>query len=245
MQGRPLVLLTRPADRAASLAKELEQAGADTLIWPLLDIRTSLSGDTSFPPSQAVVFTSARAVEALRRVIDAPAFCVGASTAKAARDAGFTKVFNADGDAEALAALIADALTPADGPLLYLRGRDVARDMSALLPGFEIIEIEAYHAAAQKGPPPSVAQALSESAFDVAAFFSPRTASIFAEIVAGEMGESLSEITAVAMSARVSERLNQIGFRRVIVSERPDSAAMRAAICGACGIAPPQDRVCD
>lgn len=245
MGTRPLVLLTRPEDRSAPLAAALNKAGADTIVWPLLTIHSSLSEHTAFPAAQAVLLTSARAAEAMRSRIEAPAYCVGGATAKAARKAGFAEVHDADGDADALAALVSQKLSPADGQLLYLRGRNVSRDMSTILPDFAITEVEAYHAAPVSTAPVTVADALSARAIRVAAFFSPRTASIFCEALTTQMRAGLGDTVAVAISDRAGEKLNQMGFQRVVVSERPDGAAMRAAICGACGIAPPQDRVCD
>lgn len=134
---RPLVLLTRPADRAALLAAELDQLGIDTLIWPILNIQPVLATAPAVNGAQAILLTSPRAAEALPQPIgdlsSVPTFCVGIATMAAARTVGFTNTYDADGDAGDLAALVNETLTTDNGPLLYLRGRDVARDMLSLI----------------------------------------------------------------------------------------------------------------
>jgi uroporphyrinogen-III synthase len=254
---RPLVLLTRPEDRAAPLATTLASLGIDTLIWPVLDIHPTLTKAPALDAAQAVLLTSPRAVEALPdqtgapiealtgALTAAPAFCVGTTTAAAAQTAGFSNIYNADGDAADLAALITSTLAPDDGPLLYVRGRDVARDMAALLPAFDVRAVEAYHAAPMTTPTPAVINAINAGYITTVAFFSPRAAAIFASAATDEMRKGLATTTAVVMSERVAAKVNQIAFQRVIIAERPSGAAMYAAICGACGIAARQNGVCD
>lgn len=247
--NKPLVLLTRPVDRAAPLAASLEADGIASLIWAVLDIRPVLTKPPELNGAQAIILTSPRAVESLPRPIDAlktaPAYCVGHATAAAARSAGFGAIFDADGDAGDLAALITANLLPGDGPLLYLRGQDVARDMVALLPGFEVRSVEGYRAAAMTVPDPAITDAIKAGNLTAIAFFSPRAAAIFAEAQTEDLRDGLAATTAVAMSERVAEKLNQIAFQSVVVAKRPTASAMRAAICGACGVAPPQNGVCD
>jgi len=249
VEARPLVLLTRPTDRSASFAGKLSTAGIDTLIWPILDIRPTLNEAPALNGAQAVLLTSPRAVEALpastNSLTSAPAFCVGTTTAAAAQKAGFADIRDADGDAAVLAALITATLPPDDGPLLYLRGRDTARDMAALLPHFEVRGVETYHAAPMVTPDPAIIKAIRAGNLTTIAFFSPRTAAIFASAATDEMRVGLSETIAVVMSERVATKVNQLAFQRVVIAEHPNGEAMHAAICGACGIAVPQNGVCD
>lgn len=246
---RPLVLLTRPIDRAKPLAAELDALGIEALIWPVLDITPTLSTTPPLNDAQAVLMTSPRAVEALPTPIgditSAPAFCVGGATAAAARNAGFSVVHDADGDAGDLATMVDACLSPTDGPLLYLRGLDVARDMTALLPGFTIRAVEVYQAATMTTPPANVKKALSAGNLAAVALFSPRAAATFASALTDEMQKGLVATTAVVMSDRVAIKLNQTAFQSVVVAERTTGNAMRAAICGACGVAVPQNGVCD
>lgn len=247
--ARPLVLLTRPADRAAMLGGELGALGIDTLIWPVLDIQPAVTSAPARNNAQAILLTSPRAVEvfagAIGDLTTAPAYCVGKTTAAAARKAGFAMVHDSDGDAADLAALVNERLSPGDGPLLYLRGRDVARDMSGLLPGFEIHAVEVYRAAPSLTPPPAVNEAICAGNLTAIAFFSPRAAAIFASALTEEMRAGLMATTAVVMSERVANKVNHIPFQSIEIAAKPTGREMHAAICGACGIAPPQNGICD
>lgn len=235
--GRPVLLLTRPSDRSSPLAATYETAGVRTLSWPILDIQTALEGTPDAQNAQAVVLTSPRALDAVPDAFDLPAYCVGSTTAQAASEAGYRDVRDAEGDADDLAALITQDLTPADGPLLYLRGRDVSRDINALLPEFTINEIVTYRAVANPSPPPDVYDAISEGRLAAIAFFSPRTAAIFSEALPEPLRNKLGKVIAVAMSARVAEKLSNIAFCDVAIADEPTATSMHAAICGACGIA--------
>ena len=118
--ARPLVLLTRPADRAAALVADLNALGIDTLVWPVLDIQPAITTTPAPNGAQAVLLTSPRAIEMLPDqigdLVRLPAFCVGGTTAAAAHKAGFRQVHDADGDAADLAALASAYLSPDDGP---------------------------------------------------------------------------------------------------------------------------------
>ena len=240
----PLVLLTRPADRTAPLAGALHRAGLRTLSWPMLTILPSRAEIEVPEGAQAVLLTSARAAAVAPGPAAAlPAFCVGDATADAARKAGYAAVRSAGGDAADLARLIRRDLLPTGGPLLYFRGREVARNMASLLPSFSVREVEVYHTRPAEAPPPEVSAALSRGAFSAIAFFSPRTGGIFADAVTGEMRTELTRTRAVVMSERVAAALAGLPFRDVVIAQEPNGASIRAAICGACGVAVPQERV--
>ncbi|SEA46953.1 uroporphyrinogen-III synthase [Rubrimonas cliftonensis] len=227
----PSILITRPGPAAARLAEALSAEGWRPLLWPLHQIV-----DEGPPPDlsgcQAAFFTSANA---LRRATAGPgappAFCVGAATAAAARRAGFADVRSAEGDAAALARLAARALDPGAGALAFFRGRDVAADLAGALraAGFAMREQVVYAAAQAGPPPPEVEAALRGGALSAACFYSPRAAARFAAF-AGAWRAGLGCAAAVAISAAAAAPLADAGFGRVIVAERPDGAAMRAAL---------------
>lgn len=227
----PSILITRPGTAAARLAEALAAEGWRPLLWPMHEIV-----DEGPPPDlsgcQAALFTSANA---LRRATAGPgappAFCVGAATAAAARRAGFAEVRSAEGDAAALARLAARALDPAAGALAFLRGRDLAADLAGALraKGFAVREQVVYAAAEAGPPPPHVEAALRDGSLGAACFYSPRAAARFAAL-AGPWRASLGGAAAAAISSAAAAPLAEAGFGRVIVAERPDGPAMRAAL---------------
>lgn len=227
--GSPTVLLTRPREQSQALAKALAAEGWRCLIWPLLEI------DDSGPPPdlagvQAALFSSANAARRLGPT-GVPVLCVGSATARAATEAGARTVVSADGDAAALAELAAARLDPRDGPVLFARGAEVAGDLAGALRarGFDLREQIVYAARPTRKAPADVAAALAGGAVAAAAFYSPRSALVFAGF-ARPWRAGLGRMTAVAISAAAAAPLAGLGFAAVAVAATPDGAAMVAAL---------------
>ena len=127
------ILITRPRDDAAGLAAKLTAAGHEVISEPMLEIRSLPDVVLDLEGVQAILFTSANGVRmfaALDGRRDLPAFAVGDSTARAARDAGFSQVESAGGDVDDLVRLVRERLQPAAGAVLHAAGRDVAGDLA-------------------------------------------------------------------------------------------------------------------
>jgi len=228
----PAILLTRPQAESTALAQTLAPLGWRPLIWPLIAIETT-GAAPELGGAQAVIFSSANAA---RRAHPAPipALCVGAATARAAREAGFADVRDAGGDAAALLALALGALSPGDGAVIFARGETVAADLAGALraAGFTVRESVVYAARQASAAPPKIAAALAAGAVAAAAFYSPRTAQIFARFAA-PWRAGLGACAAVAISAAAAAPLRGLGFGRLLTAARPDGPAMLRAIADA------------
>ena len=89
------ILITRPEEDAASLADILTGLGHEVRVEPLLSVRLHDGAALDTADAQALLFTSANGVRAAAQLTTSrhlPALCVGDATAKAAREAGFTRV---------------------------------------------------------------------------------------------------------------------------------------------------------
>lgn len=230
----PAVLITRPAAEADALSAVLVESGWQPLRWPLLDIvprRTAVACDGV----QAVLLTSANAPRACPAASVSPlpphCLCVGEATASAARDAGFRGVTAADGDAAALVAAVRGRCDPADGPLLFLRGEQVAGDLAGALrdAGFVVREAIVYAAEPTAAAPPAIAAALSAGQVAAALFFSPRSSAVFAGL-AEPFRHGLAATRAVAISPRAAAPLTGLGFATVEIAEAPRLSAMLDAL---------------
>jgi uroporphyrinogen-III synthase len=221
------LLLTRPAPAAERFLAELEAAlgrPVPAVLSPLIDIRP-----LSYTPlvDGDLILTSANAVSALApqdRIAGRTAWCVGASTARAARDAGF-HAQNADGDAEALIALIA-AHRPTQ-PLVHLHGRHLREDIAARLRdlGFSADSRVIYDQISC--PLSSTAQSLLASEKPVVfPVFSPRSAALLADAA-----PFAAPIHAVAISVAASAPLAPCHPASLTIADHPDSAAMLRATC--------------
>lgn len=227
--SRPAVLLTRPRAQSEATAASLVAEGVRVLVWPVLEIAPT-GAPVEADGAQALLLTSANAARAAAMPA-LPALCVGAATAAAARAAGCPVVESANGDAAALAAHVVATRDPAAGPLLFLRGETVAGDLAGALreAGFAVREIVVYAARPGADPDPAVADALRSGALTACAYYSPNAAATFAAR-AQALGARLGRCAAVAISPAAARPLQSCGFARTVVADRPDGAAMRAAV---------------
>lgn len=199
--------------------------GVGVCLSPLIRI-FPLEGAVDLAGVEGVILTSAQAVPALATAINRASpmcFCVGETTANAARDAGFA-ARSAGGDADALVAALSEAMPK--GRLLHLRGRHSRGDIAARLTraGLEVTEQVVYDQALM--PLTRDAHALLDGEAPVLApFFSPRTAAHFA----GQMG-GRAPIHAIAMSAAVGQELGHLGLASLTIARRPDAQSMVTAV---------------
>jgi uroporphyrinogen-III synthase len=123
------VLVTRPEHSAVRTGERLKALGHEPIFLPLFAAEHDLEGVAqarACTNASAVLVTSAEALRALGsagELADKPVFAVGASTAKTAKNAGFSRVEAADGDGAALAAILRERFPGETKPeLLYLAG---------------------------------------------------------------------------------------------------------------------------
>ena len=175
--GGPVLLLTRPKDRAAEFADAVQARLArpvPVLVSPLVEI-VPLGVTPDIARDAVLLFTSAAGPASLGPHYDAAgrwAYCVGDRTADAARAAGF-RARSADGDAAALARLVREAAPVA--PLVHVRGAHAKGDLAGRLSaaGFQVSECVTYRQ--QECPPaPELVRLLSGACDVVAPVFSPR-----------------------------------------------------------------------
>jgi len=230
----PNILLTRPKDRSEAFAKEIEQYGWTSTIWPLLRIRPLLAEAIIPQEGQSLIFTSVNAVEAMPKPVptQAPAICVGAATAAAARSRGITSITDVSGDAHKL---VETLLAREPQRYLHIRGAKTRGDIAASLThaGNPTDEIIAYEAVASDHAPGKIDTAIMAGKIDAIALFSPRSAAILARLAKVEWFSRLSTATVFAISPATAEPVRDMGFAKMVVAEEPNGSAMRAAICSA------------
>ena len=230
----PAVLVTRPAVEAEALSAALMTSGWHPLQWPMLDI-VPCAATPEADGVQAVLLTSANAARTCPAGLLSPVpprcLCVGEATAAAARQAGYAGVSAAGGDARALVTAVRSRCDPGNGPLLFLRGEDVATDLAGALreAGFEVREAIVYTAQPSRTAPPAIAAALSAGEVAAALFFSPRSSAAFARL-AGPFRKGLAVTRAVAISTRAAAPLRALGFASVDIAATPRLSAMLDAL---------------
>lgn len=220
------LLLTRPEPDATRSAAALRQRGHTVVVAPLMrmePLATEFAG-----AFDAVLVTSANAARAIMAHPRAgelkalPVFAVGARSAEAAREAGFTNVTSADG---ALADLVRRVATQLRGGarLLYLAGEDRAGDLAGELRrhGMTVDTAVTYRAAPLDALPREVVGSIS--ALDGVLHYSRRSAETLLRLAerAG-VGATVRDLTHYCLSEEVARPLHDAGATRLRVAARPE-----------------------
>lgn len=234
------ILLTRPQGDAERTAAALRGRGHEAIVAPLLAIEIIGDADLGGGPWSAIMVTSANAVRAIagharRDELSAiPVFTVGAHSAQAMRDAGFTEVASADGNVGDLAKLVAARMKPG-APLLYLAGEERSGDLAGTLraQNFVVHTALVYRAVTADNFPRHAVDALMAGNIDAVAHFSCRSAEAYVDAAkkAGLIAAALANPIHLCLSQRIAAPLAAAGAADVRIAARPDEDAL-LALCG-------------
>lgn len=227
------LLVTRPSPHGERTAAALTRLGHDPLLAPMLAYETLAEADLGDGGYAGVVITSARAADALAAHALAPAlrvlpvFAVGNRSAEAARAAGFGNVLSADGDMNALVALIAPR---SSGPLLYAAGEERSGDLARALAQHDIAVhvVELYRMVAMVTFDDAAREAITRRQLDGALHFSRRSAAAFRTCVtAAGMIERASALVHYCLSENVAEPVaHLVPPDHIRIAPRPDEDAL-------------------
>ncbi|SHJ87408.1 uroporphyrinogen-III synthase [Shimia gijangensis] len=218
----PIILLTRPLEAAEKFTHQLKAAGvqAEILVSPVQGIEPVKFEE---PINLAgAIFTSRNGVDAVMGR-DAPCWCVGEATAKAARAKGWQAV-SADGDAEAVFRRI--AADHPKGPLIHFRGAYARGNLAERLwdDGIETREMVVYQQVSLPMSDAAKAVLMRENPV-ILPLFSPRSA---AQLV--QQGPFAAPLWVVAMSEAVAANAAALSPTKLEISVTPDAKGMVAAI---------------
>jgi uroporphyrinogen-III synthase len=185
------LLVTRPAPDGSREAALLTARGHLPVLAPLLKIEVG-SAPLELAGAQALIATSRNAIRALSvhperdEALKLPLFAVGDATAEAARELGFGDVVTGPGRAADLGVLISRRARPERGPLVHLAGETLAFDLSSALKpqGFTVRKAVIYRAVPVEALAGQVLALLEAGRIDGVILMSPRTAGIFAALLA-------------------------------------------------------------
>lgn len=219
--GRRGLLLTRPQDRSeqfiASLTDDARRRAA-ICISPVLEI-VPTGALPELADAAGVIFTSAQAISLAPKGAGRDAYCVGESTADAARRAGW-RVRSTQQDAAHLVNAIQGLRI--EGPLVHLAGQHRRGEIAERLSrqGVPVRVITTYDQVVR--PLTQGAQdLLSGEAPVIVPLFSPRSAAQFVTSVG-----VLSKAHIVAMSAAVAEALGDVSVAGMHIVDAPRGGEM-------------------
>ncbi len=234
------LLIGRSVRHVGPLARQIAERGITGVYQALLEIsRIDPPGDFEdrLNVAQAVVVTSPNAVGRLAELTRKrffPMLTVGDGTMRIARDLGFADVTSADGDAIDLLELCRKRLSPEAGPVIYLRGREVAQDLAQALSaeGYAIDPIVVYASDPAAQFRPQVEQQLRQASLEAALLFSPRGAANFVSLVRKAGVEyACAGMTLIAFSPAVAAAAaTDLVWRLQLVTERPTIPALLSTL---------------
>lgn len=225
-------LVTRPREEAETLASALAARGIDAVLEPLMQVHFRALSELDLDGVQAILCTSANGVRALARAgaeRGVPILAVGDATASRARAEGFSEVVSAAGDVGDLARLASMRLHPQQGRLLHVTGDVVAGDLAGALRirGFTVERSVLYETRPVSQLSPAAIGALRSGAIDLALFFSPRTAALFARLAdVAQLAECCRRITALSISRAADAALGGLAWLDRRVADRPNQPAL-------------------
>ncbi|WP_419903420.1 uroporphyrinogen-III synthase [Kiloniella sp.] len=220
-------LVTRPAVDQEPFVSELKDMGREILLSPVFDIEFFEGKALNFSNVQAILITSANGVRALchkTNNLKIPIYCVGDSSAQAARQAGFEQVVSANGDVSDLAERVISDLSPNGGTLLHPAASKLAGDLGGILEagGFSYQREILYEAKAIEQLSADVISQIKSNEINEISFFSPRSSKIFSRLLKqAELERKLKSCKAYCLSPAVAKYLEQITGLEIAVSEQP------------------------
>jgi uroporphyrinogen-III synthase len=223
------VVITRAEPGASATAKSVDAMGLSAVLAPLLHIQSMPDWESHLGAPDGLVVTSGNAarllaVSALDR--ETPVFAVGTATAGLLRIGGFQNVLSADGDLSDLAALVT-----AKGKnlhLVYLSGQDVSGDLAALLASNDISLRRCVIYSAEMAVAWPIAP-LAEPPLAIL-FHSRRGAEAFAHLQKRAALTPLVSVTAIAISAKAAEPIEDLGWKQILFAKMPNEKAIMAEL---------------
>jgi len=228
-----LVVITRPINEARDYAAELQDAGFESLIEPMLEIKPCGFEAPDLSAHDGILLTSANSVRCYADgggvVSDIHVYCVGKYTAQTARDVGFDSVISVDGTGADLLGYILGVDGLAGGRFLHVCGRHVAFPIVEGLKKAGVLAdaLVVYESVQVNGFSDGFMEALEGGLVDAVTFYSKRTADAFVANVVQSESESLFEgIKALCISDAVVKCVRVLPWAASYVSKTPDRDGM-------------------
>lgn len=230
----PHVLITRAEPDASETAARIAARGLHPIVAPIFSHVIRPLAVAAPQRIAAVLLTSRNAIPACPPCLHhKPVYAVGPATARRASDAGFRHVINANGDASALAARVAQEIPPLSGSLLLptAAGQGIPLARALRHQGFRVLRRVAYQTMKLPSLPPPATRALAAGDLAFVLIFSTESARHLVDLMlAAGLGDAARNIIAVSISERPSMALRRLPWRRITVAARPNQDAMLALL---------------
>jgi len=218
--NRGTVLITRPDGDSRQISNDIKAKGYDVLCVPFLNVILHEQKIDDLESYAGLIFTSRNGVRAYcqnTQKRDLPVWVIGDATADIARAEGFSNIHNAKGGVQDLEDILKEVNH--EKPLLYIRGRDVARDIE----GKNIQEKVLYHTEKIEQIDNAVMDSIEAGDFSHITFFSTRTAQAFIECVeAAGIKNGLRRTKALCLGDSMLKSLSVLPWRSIEAADAPN-----------------------
>ncbi|XP_062859593.1 uroporphyrinogen-III synthase [Trichomycterus rosablanca] len=253
-----VLLLKEPRENQSGedpYVQELAVYGHHATLIPVLAfqyVALSALSDKLFEPEKydGIIFTSPRAVEAVRRCTETSTrkeewntvkdkwnkksvYVVGKATASLAKDLGLNYHGEHTGTAETLSQLIIDRESPASAPLLFPCGSLKREVLPTTLRKQEISleTLTVYQTAEHPDLEKNITHYFTEQGIPSSiAFFSPSGVKFCLELLKKLAGEKLNQIKFVAIGPTTAEALQDAGVTVSCSAQKPTPQHLTTAI---------------
>jgi uroporphyrinogen-III synthase len=229
------LLVTRPEPDALLLKARLETLGHTAVVAPMLSVSFDDAEAFDLSEVQALVATSRNGLRGLkaqnahRIAALLPIYCVGRATAKDAAALGFTEIVTGGGSVATLVPEIVASADPQAGVLLHLAGDELAGSLAEDLEqhGFRLLQPIVYRMVPAAAFDDGAAEQIAAGDIEGVLLFSPRTASIYAGLIAQHgLGVAAARMPHYCLSAAVARRLAPLGPIETEIADVPSLEAM-------------------
>ncbi len=217
------ILLTRPLEDCREMIIQFQRAGHKVSHLPLISIEDLKYQSLDYSQFKGIIFTSANAIKFLEtKNIDKNinCFCVGSSTEKKARGAGFQNVFAADGNVNNLKELIIQNFNSSDGKLLYVSGETIYSNLDQELfkRGYNIKRIINYRSKKVRNFNSSLIEEIKIQVPEIVYIYSQNSAISFLDLIRNNQLETLwMNTNLMCIGEKVSSILNEIKWKKIFL----------------------------
>ena len=217
------ILLTRPLEDSHEMILRFQSLGHKVFHIPLINIESKNYESINFSDYNGIIFTSSNAIKFINsKLIDKKisCFCVGSSTEKKAKSAGFQNIFCADGNVNNLKELILQNFNSSDGKLLYVSGEIISFDLDQQLlkEGYSIKRIINYKTNHNKKFDENFVKELKLKIPDIVYIYSQNSASSFLKFIKMYQSESLwMNTNLMCIGEKTSAILNEIKWKKIFL----------------------------
>lgn len=229
------LLVTRPEPDALALKARLERMGHEASVAPLLTVSYANAEPIDLTEVHALIATSRNGLKALkaqgihRAAAQMPIFVVGDATARDAQALGFQTIIVGGGTVASLVPEIVATADPQFDVLMHLAGDELAGQLATELElhGFRLMQPVVYRMQPTMAFTPDVEEQLETGEIDGVLLMSPRTAAVYADLIAGHgLEKSTKRLNHYCLSRAVAQRLAPLAPVRIELARAPNLNAL-------------------